>query len=344
MTGSADQPAPLFTVFTPTYNRGHVLHRAYESMRAQTLRDFEWLVVDNASTDDTAEIVAGWIAAGDVPIRYLRNEVNIGRQGSWTRAIREARGELFTELRSADGLVPQALERLKFHWESIRPAERAGFSAVSALAMDEHGDVIGTRFPEDVFDSDSIEIRYRYKVRGDKWGFQRTSVMRDQQIPEIPGLHRLHPRGRDLARDRPPLPDALRQRAAPHLLAGPGPRAVAPRHRLGQRPGPGDRGRGPAQQRPPLAAGDPRAPSRVTRSPITTSGLHWGRSLAEQPKTLRNPGVKALWLAMVPVGVAFYLVERYLPASDAGCRTPSRLPDPGPPRGRGPPRAPRTSR
>ena len=133
-------------------------------MRAQTFRDFEWLVVDNASTDDTAEIVAGWLAAGEVPMRYLRNEVNIGRQGSWSRAIREARGELFTEVRSADGLVPQALERLHFHWMSIPDDERAGFSAVSALAMDEHGDIIGTRFPEDVFDSDSLEIRYRYKV------------------------------------------------------------------------------------------------------------------------------------------------------------------------------------
>ena len=103
------------------------------------------------------------------------------------KAIREARGSLFTEIRSADGLVPQALERLKFHWDSIPDDERAGFSAVSALAMDEHGEIIGTRFPADVFDSDSIEIRYRYKVKGDKWGFQRTSVMREQEIPVIPG-------------------------------------------------------------------------------------------------------------------------------------------------------------
>ena len=59
---------------------------------------------------------------------------------------------------------------------------------------------------------------------------------------------------------------------------------------------------------------------------ITTSGLHWGRSLVDQPRTLRNPGVKALWPAMVPVGVAFYLVERSCPPWAGGCRTP----DPGP--------------
>jgi glycosyltransferase involved in cell wall biosynthesis len=320
MTGSADGPAPLFTVFTPTYNRGHVLHRAYESMRAQTLRDFEWLVVDNASTDDTEAIVAGWIAAGEVPIRYVRNEVNIGRQGSWTRAINEARGELFTELRSADGLVPEALERLKFHWEAIPPDERAGFSAVSALAMDEHGDVIGTRFPEDVFDSDSLEIRYRYKVRGDKWGFQRTSVMRDQRIPEIAGF-------------TGSIPEAVTWRA------------IARRYRTRYVNEPlriywQDQGHG--LSRPVI--GWINAPGRVIEAEdrlnndlrwlpvipvtfardavaITTSGLHWGRSLADQPKTLRNPGVKALWLAMVPVGVAFYLVERYLPA--VGRRLPN---------------------
>jgi glycosyltransferase involved in cell wall biosynthesis len=47
--------AMLFTVFTPIYNRAHTLHRVYDSLRAQTLRDFEWIVVDDGSTDNTAE-------------------------------------------------------------------------------------------------------------------------------------------------------------------------------------------------------------------------------------------------------------------------------------------------
>ena len=304
---------PLFTVFTPTFNRGHVLHRVYESMRAQTFRDFEWLIVDNASTDDTPAIVAGWIAAGDVPIRYLRNEVNIGRQGSWTKAIREARGSLFTEIRSADGLVPQALERLKFHWDSIPDGEREGFSAVSALAMDEHGELIGTRFPADVFDSDSIEIRYRYKVKGDKWGFQRTSVMREQEIPVIPGYTGSIAEAvtwRAIARKY-----RTRYVNEPLRIYWQDQTTSLTRPAIGWTNAPGR----------VLEAEDrlnndlrwlPVVPVTFARDAvaITTSGLHSGRSLAAQPRTLRNPGVKVLWAAMIPVGVGFYLVERFLPA------------------------------
>jgi Glycosyltransferases involved in cell wall biogenesis len=48
--------APQFTVFTPTYNRAQTIHRVYDSLRAQTLRDFEWLVVDDGSTDATPDL------------------------------------------------------------------------------------------------------------------------------------------------------------------------------------------------------------------------------------------------------------------------------------------------
>ena len=93
-----------FTVFTPTYNRGHVLHRVHDSLAVQTFRDFEWLIVDNASDDGTESLVTSWIDDGSLPMRYLRNTENIGRQGSWRRAIQEARGELFLEVRSADAI------------------------------------------------------------------------------------------------------------------------------------------------------------------------------------------------------------------------------------------------
>ena len=55
----------VFTVFTATYNRAHVLHRVYHSLRAQTFRDFEWLVVDDGSSDGTGALVAGWRAEAE---------------------------------------------------------------------------------------------------------------------------------------------------------------------------------------------------------------------------------------------------------------------------------------
>lgn len=66
--------SPLFTVFTATYNRAHTLPRVYESLKRQTLRDFEWLIVDDGSVDNTRQLVQAWCAEADFPIRYLWQE------------------------------------------------------------------------------------------------------------------------------------------------------------------------------------------------------------------------------------------------------------------------------
>lgn len=180
------EDSPLFTVFTPTFDRAHTLHRVYESLRAQTLRDFEWLVVDDGSTDGTAELVARWRDEADFPVRYLY-QANAGKHMAFNRGVSRARGTLFLALDSDDECVPEALARFAHHWEAVPPAVRAGFSAVTALCADPAGRVVGSRFPYDPTDSDPLEIRYRYKVEGEKWGFHRTDVLRRFPFPEMPG-------------------------------------------------------------------------------------------------------------------------------------------------------------
>lgn len=63
-----------FTVLTPTYNRAHTLPRVYRSLDSQTFRDFEWLVVDDGSSDDTADLVAHYRANAWFPVRYIYQE------------------------------------------------------------------------------------------------------------------------------------------------------------------------------------------------------------------------------------------------------------------------------
>jgi glycosyltransferase involved in cell wall biosynthesis len=177
-----DARRPLFTVFTATYNRAHTLGRPYESLLQQTCRDFEWIVVDDGSTDGTSELVERWQAEAWFPIRRIQ-QTNQGKHIASNRAAIEASGALFVTLDSDDACLPHALERLKVHWEAIPAGERERFSAVAGLCQDQHGRLVGTPFPRDVLDADNLEIRYRYKVKGDKWGFQRTDVMRAFPYP-----------------------------------------------------------------------------------------------------------------------------------------------------------------
>lgn len=174
---------PLFTVFTPTFNRAHTLHRVYESLRNQTYRDFEWVIVDDGSTDHTNDLVAQWKREANFPIRYFWQE-NKGKHVAFNRAVREANGKLFLPLDSDDACIPTALERFNYHWEAIPLERRDRFTGVCALCMDQNGRLVGDLFPFNSIDSDSMEIKYRYKVKGEKWGFNRIDVLRCFPYPE----------------------------------------------------------------------------------------------------------------------------------------------------------------
>lgn len=177
---------PLFTVFTATYQRAHTLHRVLESLEPQTLRDFEWLVVDDGSTDGTEELVARWARDASFPIRYAR-QANAGKHVAWNHGVREARGELFLSLDSDDRCVAHALARFAHHWSSIPEGERHRFQGVTALCADPAGAVIGTPFPHSPLDATPLDLRYRHAVTGEKWGFQRVDVLREHPFPEREG-------------------------------------------------------------------------------------------------------------------------------------------------------------
>ena len=177
---------PLFTVFTPTFNRVHTLHRVYESLKAQTFRHFEWVIVDDGSMDNTHELVKEWQNEADFPIRYFW-QPNKGKHEAFRRGLEQAQGEFFLPFDSDDACIPEALERFKFHWDSIPAEEKHLFSGVCGLCKDQYGRLVGNRFPFDITDSDSLEIYYRYGVKGEKWGFQRSEVLRRYPFPEVEG-------------------------------------------------------------------------------------------------------------------------------------------------------------
>jgi glycosyltransferase involved in cell wall biosynthesis len=177
---------PLFTVFTPTYNRAHTIHRVFDSLCAQTLRDFEWLVVDDGSTDNTSDLIAGWAKSAAFPIRYFRQD-HSGKHIAHNLALREARGFFFASIDSDDALVPNALERIACIWKTIPPEMRPSFCGTGGLSKNQYGEIIGDLFPTEPFDASLRERKYVYRLRGEKWGPTLTEIARRFPFPEIRG-------------------------------------------------------------------------------------------------------------------------------------------------------------
>lgn len=180
-----------FTVFTPTYNREATIGRVYESLLKQTLRDFEWLIVDDGSTDGTPELVEGWIKDPKVEfsIRYVWQE-NAHKKAAHNRAISMAAGELMVVLDSDDWCVPHALECFWEHWIEIPEVERKEFMGVCGLCMNEKGAIVGDQYPTDQYlDSNSQELKYLYHVTGEKWGAMKTELLKDFPFrDDLPGI------------------------------------------------------------------------------------------------------------------------------------------------------------
>ena len=114
---------PLVTVFTPTFNRAHTLHRVFESLTQQTFRDFEWLVIDDGSTDNTQQLIDSWTQAADFPIRYFF-QPNGGKHIAHNTALTLAEGTFLVIADSDDRFIPDALQIFTDTWAAISDADK----------------------------------------------------------------------------------------------------------------------------------------------------------------------------------------------------------------------------
>jgi glycosyltransferase involved in cell wall biosynthesis len=176
----------LFTVFTPTFNRQQTLPRVYESLLSQSYTDFDWIIVDDGSTDGTPDLVKSWEKSSPFPIRYLYQE-NRGKHRAFNKAVAMAKGALFLPLDSDDACVPETLEKFSGYWNDISEKDRESFSGITVHCMDRSGNIIGSRFPEACMDLLPLEMNRQYVVQGEKWGCHRTDILKQFPYPEFEG-------------------------------------------------------------------------------------------------------------------------------------------------------------
>ena len=179
---------PFISILTPTYNRGKLLLPLYESLKNLTFEDFEWLIVDDGSEDDTEQYALSWIAHNienaEFPICYIKKS-NGGKHTAINRGVREANGELILILDSDDTLPADSLATIAQYYEQCKGYKDC--AGVCGLMAHHDGQLIGTGFPKEPMYESALQFRYAEKgnVTGDLLEVYKTSVMREFPFPEI---------------------------------------------------------------------------------------------------------------------------------------------------------------
>ncbi len=174
------------TVFTPTYNRAGLLKRAYESLLRQTSDDFEWLIVDDGSTDNTKEVVEEWIKEGKIRIRYHFCE-NGGKMRAHNIGAGLAETELFLCLDSDDYITNNAVELINTTWDSIMKRSDSDkiCGIVAHKGKSEQELLSGVPFPQ--LETSGLYNLYLNGFRGETTLIFRTDVLKKYPFPEIEG-------------------------------------------------------------------------------------------------------------------------------------------------------------
>ena len=132
------------TVFTPAYNRADLLPNLYESLLRQSSRDFNWLVIDDGSTDNTRAVVAEWIREGKIDIQYVYKE-NGGLHTGYNKAIDCMDTELSICIDSDDYLTDDCIGTVLKFWDEHKAEDIAGFIG---LDIRPDGSIIGGLLPD----------------------------------------------------------------------------------------------------------------------------------------------------------------------------------------------------
>lgn len=175
----------ILTVFTATYNRGHLIEQLYQSLLRQNCFEFEWLVIDDGSDDNTPQLFEDWLQRDNpFTIRYFRQE-NQGLIRTLNRGVTLANGEYFAKIDSDDYVVDNYCETLLTWLQQIEGLDN--LYAVSGLKVTPNGiplKGVWPTFPQNAPYVDTTDLeRWKYNLDADMCEAWRTDILRKHPFP-----------------------------------------------------------------------------------------------------------------------------------------------------------------
>lgn len=191
---------PLITILTPTYNREGLLPQLYDSLCRQTFTNFEWIIVDDGSTDGTEKLFNSArdnqnsifrIQKSKFKVQYIK-KANGGKHTAVNLGVTKASGALILILDSDDELPPNAIETISKEWIKAvneetdnKSPENKPLCGICGYMSHRNGEIIGNRLIN--IRCDELQLKYKYHVIGDMCEIFRTDVLRKFPFPEIKG-------------------------------------------------------------------------------------------------------------------------------------------------------------
>lgn len=172
------------TVFTPTFNRGYIIENLYKSLQRQSYKNFQWIVIDDGSKDDTEKLFEKWTNEDNLFDITYKKVKNGGKHRAINRAIEIAEGELFFIVDSDDYLTDYALEKV-IKWEATikNKNEFAGVAGVKGYSINSR---VGNTFKGEYIDATSLE-RNKNNITGDKAEVFYLDILKKYKFPEFEG-------------------------------------------------------------------------------------------------------------------------------------------------------------
>lgn len=173
----------MITVFTPAYNRKKELERLYNSLLNQDYNDFEWLIVDDGSSDDTENYVKGLIKENKIEINYVKKE-NGGKPSAYNKGLDYAKGNIFLTIDSDDIFRSNVLGKIASDFDNILDDDIGGAMYLQSYISDSEK-IIGSNFPADNMIANYFDVYHKFRVTGDKLIVLKTDVARMFYFPII---------------------------------------------------------------------------------------------------------------------------------------------------------------